>query len=357
MRRMHAAGLLLLLLCAALRAAETPAVQVEFLDAEAARQVFAAEWAGSNEPGEPYFRMMMPLEMAAKTGAPLPEGTLEEQRAECRRRYEAAVREFTPEEQDALRWYASELSKVIDGDYPLLARQPWSFLEASDALEGTMPWTRGGHIILPAGLVAQLTMLQSRARTMNTLVAGQVLVHEQVHVLQRGHPGIFDGLYTGRWGFLHPDRIEASPWLVERQVLDPDALDLRWVFPLKDGEGTRYIWPRTILRDTAAPPRFPGDMRPVAVSVEPAGDGFRVMTGEDGRPVLEDLAGVKEYAEALAPSTYTISPNEASADIFCGLLVFDYFIPHERLPASYVERTEKELSGYRTYFRAKMKGP
>lgn len=98
-------------------------------------------------------------------------------------------------------------------------------------------------------------------------------------------------------------------------------------------------------------------MWPVAVTVEPAGDGFHAVTNTDGKPVVEDLSGVKEYADALAPSTYTINPNEASADVFCGLLVFDEFIPHERLPTDYVARAEKELSGYRTYFRTQLKEP
>ncbi len=66
---------------------------------------------------------------------------------------------------------------------------------------------------------------------------------------------------------------------------------------------------------------------------------------------------MKAYAEALKPSTYTIHPAEASADIFCGLMVFDYFIPHNRLPATYAAEAEKELSGYRTYFRSKLVEP
>jgi hypothetical protein len=124
-RRLLPVLALFLVLCAPAWAAEPPAAQapeVRFLDAEAARQVFAAG------PDDPYFGHLMPLEMAAKTGAPLPAGTLEEQRAECRRRFQAAVLEFTPEEQDALRWYVSAMDEALAKDYPLLARLPWSFL-------------------------------------------------------------------------------------------------------------------------------------------------------------------------------------------------------------------------------------
>lgn len=354
MRRTHAVVLILMLLSPALRAAEKPAApafQVTFLSAEAGRKAIV------DDAAEPYFSLMMPMEMAAKTGAPMPPGTLDEQRAECRRRYQAGVQVFTDEEQDALRWYATEMSRLLDKDYPLLARVPWSFVKVADSIEGGALWTRGDHIFLAAHMVQGLVMMQSRGRTQNTLVAGQLLVHEQVHVVQRAHPGIFDGLYTGRWGFVHPDRIGDNAWLDERQILNPDAPDLRWVFPIVDGDRTRYIWPRVVFRETAGPPQFPRDMWPVAVGVEPAGDGFRVITGQDGKPVVEDLASVKEYADALKPSTYTIHPNEASADIFCGLLVFDYFIPHSRLPAAYVAETEKGMAGYRTYFRTQLKEP
>jgi hypothetical protein len=389
----HAAAwitvLVLMLWGASVRAAEAPtapAFKVQFLDAEAARKAIV------DDAAEPYFSAMMPREMAARTGAPMPEGTLAEQRAECRRRYQAAAMEFTPQEQDAVRWYAAGLSKVLDGNYPLLARTPWSFLKVGDAIEGGMPWTRGDDIVLPAHLVRGLVAAQAGSRTRNTLVAGQLLVHEQVHVVQRRHPGIFDSLYKGRWGFLHPDRLEGNAWLQERQILNPDAPDLRWVFPVHTGDEVSYIWPRVILRDRAGTPQLPGDMWAVAVSVEPAGEAgsegavdgsagsrdvaagragreasaartapaepaFRVVTDAAGKPVLQDLDSVKPYAEALAPSTYTIHPNEASADLFCGLMVFDDFIPHDRLPAGYVESTEKELAPYRAYFRAQLKEP
>ncbi len=357
MRRTHAVVLCLLLLCPSLRAAEVPAApaaptfQVAFLDAEAGRKAIV------DDASEPYFSLLMPMEMAAKTGAPMTPGTLDEQRAECRRRFRDGVLEFTPEEQDALRWYATGMSKELDKDYPLLARTPWSFVKVADNIEGGSAWTRGDHIFLSAAMVGRLVRAQARARSLNTLVAGEMIVHEQVHVVQRQHPGIFDTLYTGRWGFLHTDRVEGDAYLDERQILNPDAPDLRWVFPIKEGGPTRYIWPRVIFRETAGPPRFPRDMWPVAVSVEPDGDGFRVVAGADGKPVLQDLASVKAYADTLKPSTYTIHPNEASADVFCGLLVFDYFIPHSRLPADYAAEAEKELSGYRTYFRSKLKEP
>ena len=349
---------LLLLAGPMLRAAEpaaAPASQVRFLDAAAARKVFASVQAGEKDTADNYFDHLMPLEMAAKTSAPMPSGTLEEQRAECRRRYQAAVLEFTPEEQSALRWYASGMDEGLAKDYPLLARLPWNLIKVSDKIEGDMSWTRGDCIVLSAGEVGMLVDAQSASRTKNTLAAGELLVHEHVHVLQRSQPTLFDSLYKEHWGFLHPDRIEGNAWLDEHQIVNPDAPDLRWVFPVRTGEKVRYIWPRVIFPDTKGAPRFPGDMKSVAVTVEPAGDGFRVVSGADGKPVLEDLDGVAEYARALAPSTYTIHPNEASADLFCALLIFDYFTPRQRISAEDVARTEKELAPYREWFRAHLK--
>jgi len=188
-------------------------------------------------------------------------------------------------------------------------------------------------------------------------MAGYVLVHEQVHVLQRRQPALFEGLYKERWGFLHPAHIDGHPWLDEHQILNPDAPDLRWVFPIRHGDEVRYIWPRVVFGETADAPRFPRDMWSVAVAVEPAGDGFRVKVGQDGKPVVEDLAAVTEYAAALAPSSYTFHPNEASADIFCAVLLFDESAPDDRLTTQYATPNAGDLAPYRDWFRAHLKQP
>src|SRR5208282_5837505 len=81
---------LLLLAPSLLRAAP----DVSFADMAAARAAIVDDPA--------YFDRMQPMEMEAKTGQPLTAATLDEKRAECRRRYQAAAGEFTDEEKTAI---------------------------------------------------------------------------------------------------------------------------------------------------------------------------------------------------------------------------------------------------------------
>ena len=47
-----------------------------------------------------------------------------------------------------------------------------------------------------------------------------MLLHEQMHVLQRANPELFAKFYADTWGFVHADSIAADPWLTEHQMLD-----------------------------------------------------------------------------------------------------------------------------------------
>src|SRR5580693_449405 len=61
-----------------------------------------------DETAEPYFKRLQPIEMAAKTGAPVPGQNLAEQQDNCRKRYQDAVQDFTPAEKQAISWYVSK---------------------------------------------------------------------------------------------------------------------------------------------------------------------------------------------------------------------------------------------------------
>ena len=69
----------------------------------------------------------------------------------------------------------------------------------------------------------------------------ELLLHEQMHVLQRAEPELFDSLYKDQWGFIRAKSIKICPWIVQHQLLNPDAIDCPWVFPIRRGGQTRYI--------------------------------------------------------------------------------------------------------------------
>jgi hypothetical protein len=187
------------------------------------------------------------------------------------------------------------------------------------------------------------------------VLQGIVLVHEKVHVVQRAHPGLFDNLYTEVWGFRRATVIEECPWLVEHQIVNPDATDYGWVFPLTREKGVDYICPRVLLARTEGIPLMPADFREVAIAVEPVDAGFRVRVGTDGRPLTKDARRVREYCDRFPPSTSIYHPAEAAADAFTRIVAYDAFAPKDRLPQDWVQRVEEVYAPLRRWFRENLK--
>ncbi len=243
------------------------AAEVSFADLAAARKAIVDDPA--------YFDHLQPMEMQAKTDKPLDSGTLAEQRAECRRRYQAAVKEFAADEQDALRAAADEVDKAVRKDYPRYADVPWNFLKIASNFEAGFPHTRGKHIILPEHVCRWIVAgaKAARGRPLNNM---ELLLHEQMHVFQRANCELFDSLYAGQWGFIRAKSIKTCAWVEEHQLLNPDAVECPWVFPIRRGGETRYIWPLCSLSDGPGPKRMRSDFKMLAFQVVPDGDGYRV---------------------------------------------------------------------------------
>jgi hypothetical protein len=296
-----------------------------------------------------YFDHLQQMEMAAKTDQPLQSGTLAEQRAECRRRYEAAVDKFTADEQDALRAAADEVDRAVRKDYPRYADVPWNFLKIASNFEAGFPHTRGKHIILPAHVCRWIVdrAKAARGRPLNNM---ELLLHEQMHVFQRANAELFDSLYTGQWGFIRAKSIKSCPWVEEHQLLNPDAVDCPWVFPVRRGGETRYIWPLCSFSDGPGPKRMRNDFKMLAFQVVPDGDGYRVEQSPGGRPKYSDLLSVREYTRVFGPSTNIYHPNEASADLFAKLVLYDTY-RSKWLSAPLRAAEEKTFGPLREWFR------
>ena len=179
--------LALVLTAASLLAQESARpVPAAFLDETAARAAIV------DDSLAPYFIQFQPMEMSAKTGSPIPKGSIEQQRAETRKRYQAGVRAFTTAETDVIRRTLNRIQPVLAKEYPLVAATPWRFMKLSDSIEGGLPHTRGRHIVLSERILHAI--VQNAAlppERMADLFVIDVLVHEQIHVVQRLHPGLF----------------------------------------------------------------------------------------------------------------------------------------------------------------------
>ncbi|HSU65640.1 MAG TPA: hypothetical protein VLJ39_02105 [Tepidisphaeraceae bacterium] len=321
---------------------------VEFLSSGQAQSAII------DESMEPYFKLLQPMEMSVKTGEPIGDGTLEQQRDRCRKRYQDAVEEFTDEEKDALRWYVSKLAPLVENDYPLYARTPWSFLKLSPRFEGGMPHTRGSHIIIAENELAGLVQSRKHAPEWTALVRGAtILLHEQLHVVQREHPRDMAKLYTEFWKFKHADAVTGCDWLTQHQIVNPDGVDVRWVYPLKQDDKTRWIWPLIILDKDADPEKATfADMRMVAVDVDPDGaNSFKARVDPDGRPIMQSLNDVAEYASAFPATQEDFHPNEAAANLFAMIQILNRILPgHVPDGPDRIATMRKKLEPLNTWF-------
>jgi hypothetical protein len=321
--------------------ASLPAADVNFADLATGRAAIVDD--------KDYFDHLQPMEMEAESGRPLLPAAPDRQRAEFRRRCQASVQLFAEDEQDTLRAAAEDVDRAVGKDYPRYAALPWNFLKIGGDLDGEFPHTRGKYIILPdhvcRGLVDRARV--ARKQPQSTI---ELLLHEQMHVLQRAEPELFDSLYTGQWGLIRAKSIKTCPWLIQHQLLNPDAVDCPWVFPLRRGGQTRYIWPLAVLSDGPGPKRLWSDFKMFAFNVVPDGDGYRVEQSPDGHPKYSDLLSVREYRQVFGPSTNIYHPHEAAADLFAKLVLFDTY-RSKRLEASQRATQEKAFGPLREWFR------
>lgn len=302
-RRLFLAPALLLALSAATAQTAATASHLLLLGPDEAKAALV------DDHRAPYFERLTPIEIAVKTGGSKGDAT------EARRRYQAAARAFTKEDlaafADLADWMAPKLAK----SYPLLERTPFSLLKAADSLEGGLPHTRDRHIVFAEGLVAQAVALRDANPGAFRKAMGPLLLHEQMHVIERLYPERFENLFTEVWGFRHLEKAPEHPWLAERQLLNPDGPDLRWIYPIRREEGKRWIWPLVILREPKTSMKMPQDFLLIGIALEEAGGAFKVV--EDPKthvPRFEPLGEMEDLLRRFPNPGELYHPNEIAAD-------------------------------------------
>jgi hypothetical protein len=257
----------------------------------------------------PYFDRLTPVEIAVKTAGSKGDA------AEARRRYQASVKAFAPEELAAFAALVEWMQPKLATTYPLLDRTPFSLLKVSAKIEGGLPHTRDRHILFADDLLKQAAALHQTNPLGFRKAMGPLLLHEQMHVIERLFPERFEKLFTEVWGFRHLEKALEHSWLAERQLLNPDGPDIRWIYPVKDGAGKRWIWPLVILREPKASMKMPQDFLLVGVALEEADGAFKV--AEDPKthvPKLENLGDMEDLLRRFPNPGELYHPNEIAAD-------------------------------------------
>lgn len=306
------------LACAWAQAAEP---RIEFLPQTQARAAII------DETVEPYFQLLGAVEIGAKTGEPAPPGAPDQQRRATRQRYQTGVLEFTAPEQQAIGRTARDIGRALDGHYARFRRQPWRLIKVSDRIEGGLPHTRGDCIILGEGVVPAMRLTEGSDPGLLRREFANLLVHEQMHVLQRLNPELFADLYTRVWGFEQAGSIDTAG--VGPVVVNPDGVDLNWVYPLREGDTVRYIAPRIVFAPGVEHPRMPWDFRMIAVELRRDGPAYRAAVDSAGSAKVRPLSDEKGYLADLRrePISSLYHPNEIAAEMFAGIVTVEYLSP------------------------------
>ncbi|HWX34436.1 MAG TPA: hypothetical protein VNZ53_44295 [Steroidobacteraceae bacterium] len=264
-----------------------------------------------------YARLQLP-EMRAKTGLALENVTLEAAREQVRETYGARVEDFSADEQAALREVVTGLQTLLRTRAPLYARTPWVFIKVESTIEGGLPHTRGDCIVLSDALLARIVQMHAKSASSAPLSLWNLLVHEQTHVLQRRHPELFVNLYTQSLGFHHVVFAPPPQWLIERNVLNPDAPDADWIFPVGDAAARHWILPEVLLLKLEHP-RMPDDFDVVAIDVRER-DGAWGFADRSMPASLQELSALPDFLRAFPVHEEMFHPNEISAGLLAAII-------------------------------------
>jgi hypothetical protein len=265
-----------------------------------------------------YYARLQLAEMRAKTGLPLQNTSLESAREQVREAYGARVEEFSADEQLALREVMTGLQELLRSRAPLYARTPWSFIKIGATIEGGLPHTRGDCIVLSDAMVARIAQLRAKGPITSPMGVWRLLIHEQTHVLQRRHPELFALLYSRDLGFRHVVLAPAPQWLLERNVVNPDAPDADWVYQVGDAAALRWILPDVLLVNLDHP-RMPDDFTVVALDVQEHAGAWS-FADHGVPPTFQALSDLPDFVSAFPDHSELFHPNEISAGLLAAII-------------------------------------
>ena len=292
--------------------------RVDFLNTERAAKAIL------DESYEPYFSQLQIREIEAFTNSEVPTTNLDEARAYAKEKFALAVTDFSEREKKCISFVVNKINVILlENDIGLMAYQPWRFIKIEDWLCGGFAHTRGTYIILSQRHIDYLSktwndnMTTDEERILLEKM-GALLVHEQMHSLQRTFKSKFDNLYTEYWNFTKAHVLNDSA-IRKDQVSNPDAPIAEWLIA-NPKDANLFYWVRTLLKETEGIPVMGKDFTDSVFVVEKINGKFSTIKSEDNNLVYTNLDSIDFYTKAFPISRGIDHPNEISAYMFS-----DYF--------------------------------
>jgi hypothetical protein len=291
--------------------------RIEFLDKK------KASIAILDETYEPYFSKLQVREIEAFVQEKSPKN-IDSARAFAREKFSSAVIEFNSKEKQIISYVVNKLNLwLLDNNLNLMGSQPWRFIKIEDWLCGGFAHTRGTFIILSQSYLNRLTKdwseamkPESEARLMTAL--GGLLVHEQMHSLQRTFKSRFDNLYINYWNFI-PALVQEEMEINKHQVSNPDAPLAEWIIS-DPQDSSSFFWVRTLLKKGVEIPVMGKDFIDAVFKIKKTEDIYKVVKTKDGDLLQMSLSEISFYQKSFPIKRGLDHPNELSAYMFS-----DYF--------------------------------
>lgn len=291
---------------------------VDFLPKEMAAKAIL------DESYEAYFSQLQKREIAAFVNQKVPYSDLDSARAFARKEFSSAVLDFTENEKNCISFVLDKVNQALMQDSIfLMAEHPWQLIKIDNWLCGGFAHTRGTYIILSQRHLDHLMtgwsddMTSEEEKTLLRNLGG-LLVHEQMHSLQRAFKSKFNSLYTSYWNFIHAN-VHANESIQIDQVSNPDAPIAEWLIPNED-EPNSFYWVRTLFKGDAEIPQMGKDFIDKVFIVEKTNNEYYVKKDAAGKLVSTDLSNISFYVNSFPVSRGIDHPNEISAYMFA-----DYF--------------------------------
>lgn len=314
--------------------------RIDFLDKE------QASIAILDESFEPYFSKLQRKEISTFVQEKAPRN-IDSARAFARMKFSSAVMEFSSREKHILSFVVKKTNRwLLENEINLMANQPWRFIKIQNWLCGGFAHTRGTYIILSQSYLDRLSAdwsenMSDKSELKLVTSLGGLLVHEQMHSLQRTFKSRFDKLYSENWNFIK-QQIKDDQKIIKDQVSNPDAPIAEWLIPdpeIKD----KFYWIRTLITKNTEIPEMGKDFVDVAFEITKKNERY-FLAKSNNSVNSKPLSELDFYTNSFSIKRGLDHPNEISAYMFS-----DFFKKNYSLKSQYVEKATSTDNNYELF--------
>ena len=314
--------------------------RIDFLDKE------QASIAILDESFEPYFSKLQRKEISTFVQEKAPRN-IDSARAFARMKFSSAVMEFSSREKQILSFVVKKTNRwLLENEINLMANQPWRFIKIQNWLCGGFAHTRGTYIILSQSYLDRLSAdwsenMSDKSELKLVTSLGGLLVHEQMHSLQRTFKSRFDKLYSENWNFIK-QQIKDDQEIIKDQVSNPDAPIAEWLIPdpeIKD----KFYWIRTLITKNTEIPEMGKDFVDIAFEITKKNERY-FLAKSNNSVNSKPLSELDFYTNSFSVKRGLDHPNEISAYMFS-----DFFKKNYSLKSQYVEKVTSTDNNYELF--------